>query len=63
MKTSDITYVFGTGRIDKLDNKNFTGEFFYGYNYFLSKKALFSFFNLMLICVSTSNLFLFSPSS
>ena len=28
MKSSDITYVFGTGRLDKLENENFTGEFF-----------------------------------
>ena len=37
MKSSDITYVFGTGRIDKLENKDFTAEFFYGYNHFKSK--------------------------
>ncbi len=50
MKTSDITYVFGTGRIDKLDNKNFTGEFFYGYNYFLSKNL-----NVQIIELNESN--------
>ena len=50
MKTSDITYVFGTGRIDKLDNKNFTGEFFYGYNYFLSKNL-----NVQIIEMNESN--------
>jgi hypothetical protein len=37
MKSSDITYVFGTGRIDKLENKDFTAEFFYGYNHFKLK--------------------------
>lgn len=50
MQTSDITYVFGTGRLDKLDNKNFTGEFFYGYNYFLSKKL-----NVQIIELDESN--------
>ena len=40
----------GTGRIDKLDNKNFTGEFFYGYNYFLSKNL-----NVQIIEMNESN--------
>ncbi len=50
MKSSDITYVFGTGRIDKLENKNFTGEFFYGYNYFSSKNL-----NIQIIELNESN--------
>jgi len=44
MKSSDITYVFGTGRIDKLENKDFTAEFFYGYKHFKLKN-----FNVQII--------------
>ena len=50
MKSSDITYVFGTGRLDKLENKNFTGEFFYGYKYFSSKNL-----NIQIIELNESN--------
>ncbi len=50
MKSSDITYVFGTGRIDKLENKNFTGEFFYGYNHFSSQNL-----NVEIIELNESN--------
>ena len=50
MKSSDITYVFGTGRLDKLENENFTGEFFYGYKYFSSKNL-----NIQIIELNESN--------
>lgn len=38
MKKIDITYVFGTGRIDKIGKPGFSNEFFYGYDYFSKKK-------------------------
>ena len=38
MKKIDITYVFGTGRIDKINEPGFSNEFFYGYDYFSKKK-------------------------
>ena len=34
MNNLNITYVFGSGRREKLLNNSFTAEFFYGYQYF-----------------------------
>ena len=35
LENPKVTFIFGTGREEKMDNPEYSNEFFYSYDYFL----------------------------